>query len=95
MTNYTAGSLPPRSLKIGYILKPIGGKLIHFVTKTDELTGKAERIKGAALMPFDTIDAVYAENERSNNGKTVFSVRVKSGDVVKVVQRNEKWEAVA
>ena len=58
------------------------------------LTGKAERIKGAALMPFDTIDAVYAENERSNNGKPVFSVRVKSGDVVKVVQRNEKWEAV-
>ena len=31
---------------------------IPFVTKTDELTGKAERIKGAALMPFDTIDAV-------------------------------------
>lgn len=24
----TAGSLPPRSLKTGYILKPIGGKLI-------------------------------------------------------------------
>lgn len=68
---------------------------IPFVTKTDELTGKAERIKSAALMPFDTIDAVYAETERSNNGKTVFSVRVKSGDVVKVVQRNEKWEAVA
>uniref|UniRef100_A0AAU8BUS3 Uncharacterized protein n=1 Tax=Salmonella phage PMBT29 TaxID=3137286 RepID=A0AAU8BUS3_9VIRU len=28
MTNYMAGSLPPRSLKIGYILKSIGGKLI-------------------------------------------------------------------
>lgn len=67
---------------------------IPFVTKTDELTGKAERIKGAALMPFDTIDAVYAETERNNNGKPVFNVRVKSGDVVKVTQRNEKWEAV-
>lgn len=67
---------------------------IPFVTKTDELTGKAERIKGAALMPFDTIDAVYAETERSSNGKPVFSVRVKSGDAVKVIQRNEKWEAV-
>ena len=67
---------------------------IPFVTKTDELTGKAERIKGAALMPFDVIDAVYAETERSNNGKTIYSVRVKSGDVVKVIQRNEKWEAV-
>ncbi|QJA17848.1 hypothetical protein vBSenH9_58 [Salmonella phage vB_Sen_H9] len=28
MTNYTAVNFPPRSLKIGYILKPIGGKLI-------------------------------------------------------------------
>ena len=45
-------------------------------------------------MPFDTIDAVYAETERSNNGKPIYNVRVKSGDVVKVVQRNEKWEAV-
>ena len=34
MTNYTAGSLPPRSLKIGYILKPIGGKLIHYKEST-------------------------------------------------------------
>lgn len=31
MTNYTAGSLPPRSLKIGYILKSIGGKLINYI----------------------------------------------------------------
>lgn len=68
---------------------------IPFVTKTDEATGKAERIKGAALMPFDVIDAVYAETERSNNGKPIYNVRVKSGDVVKVIQRNEKWEAVA
>ncbi|QBQ81105.1 hypothetical protein HdH2rev_00191 [Escherichia phage vB_EcoS_HdH2] len=68
---------------------------IPFVTKTDEATGKTERIKGAALMPFDVIDAVYAETERSNNGKTIYSVRVKSGDAVKVIQRNEKWEAVA
>lgn len=68
---------------------------IPFVTKTDEATGKAERIKGAALMPFDVIDAVYAETERSNNGKPIYNVRVKSGDVVKVAQRNEKWEAVA
>ena len=68
---------------------------IPFVTKTEEATGKAERIKGAALMPFDVIDAVYAETERSNNGKTIYNVRVKSGDVVKVIQRNEKWEAVA
>lgn len=68
---------------------------IPFVTKTDEATGKAERIKGAALMPFDVIDAVYAETERSNNGKTIYNVRVKSGDAVKVIQRNEKWEAVA
>ena len=67
---------------------------IPFVTKTDELTGKVERIKGAALMPFDVIDAVYAETERSNNGETIYSGRVKSGDVVKVAQRNEKWEAV-
>ncbi|QXN67495.1 RecT family recombinase [Klebsiella phage vB_Kpn_3] len=42
---------------------------IPFVTKTDELTGKAERIKGAALIPFDKIEAVYAETERSNHGK--------------------------
>ena len=41
---------------------------IPFVTKTDELTGKVERIKGAALMPFDVIEAVYAETEQSNNG---------------------------
>lgn len=68
---------------------------IPFVTKTDELTGKAERIKGAALMPFDVIDAVYAETERSNNGKTIYNVRVKSGDAVKVVQKDDKWQAVA
>lgn len=34
MTNYTAGSLPPRSLKIGYTLKPIGGKLIYYKEST-------------------------------------------------------------
>lgn len=68
---------------------------IPFVNKTDEATGKTERIKGAALMPFDVIDAVYAETEQSNNGKTIYNVRVKSGDAVKVIQRNEKWEAVA
>lgn len=68
---------------------------IPFVTKTDELTGKAERIKGAALMPFDTIDAVYAENERSNHGKPIYNVRVKSGDVVKIIQKDDKWQAIA
>ena len=68
---------------------------IPFATKTDELTGKAERIKGAALDPFDKIEAVYAETERSNHGKPIYNVRVKSGYVVKVVQRNEKWEAIA
>lgn len=68
---------------------------IPFVTKLDELTGKAEYIKGAALVPFDKIDAVYAETERSKSGKPVYTVRVNSGDVVRIIQRNEKWEAVA
>lgn len=68
---------------------------IPFVTKTDEATGKAERIKGAALMPFDVIDAVYAGTERSNNGKPIYNVRVKSGDVVKVIQKDDKWQAIA
>jgi len=68
---------------------------IPFVTKTDEETGKAEKINGASLMPFDTIEAVYAETDRSKSGKPVYSVRVKSGDAVRIMERNEKWEAVA
>ncbi|QAX92094.1 hypothetical protein HOV06_gp004 [Salmonella phage 1-23] len=79
------------------ITAPVIGQsvFIPFVTKTDELTGKTERIKGAALDPFDKIDAVYAETERSNNGKPIYNVRVKSGDVVKVIQKDDKWQAIA
>ena len=68
---------------------------IPFVTKLDELTGKAEKIMGAALAPWDIIDAVYSETERSKSGKPIFTVRAKSGDVVKVMQKDDKWQAIA
>lgn len=67
---------------------------VPFITATDEKTGKAEYLKGAALSPFDTIEAVYSETERSKSGKPVYSVRLKSGDVVSIMQKDDKWQAV-
>lgn len=68
---------------------------IPFVTAFNEATNKLEKLQGAALLPFDKIDAVYSETERSKSGKPVYSVRVKSGDVVKIIDKADKWEAVA
>lgn len=67
---------------------------IPFITATDE-NGKCGYLKGAALSPFDKIQAVYAETERSKSGKPIYNVRVESGDSVKIIQKNDKWEAVA
>ncbi len=68
---------------------------IPFITVTDEETGKAEKINGASLIPFDTIDAVYSDTDKSKSGKTVYSVRVKSGDSVRIIEKDDKWQAVA
>lgn len=68
---------------------------IPFVTGVNEATGKVEKLMGAAVIPFDFIDAVYAETDKSKSGKPVYSVRVKSGDAVRIIEKNERWEAVA
>lgn len=72
---------------------------IPFVTGNVAKFGEPEKIgyvKGGAANPFDTIEQVYAETENTKDGKgKVFNVRVKSGDVVRVILKNEKWLAIA
>lgn len=71
---------------------------IPFVTGIISKPGEPEKtgyIKGGALSPFDKIEAVYAEKSYSNTGKPVFNVRVKSGDKVSVMFKDEKWIAVS
>lgn len=57
--------------------------------------GEGQKVNGAALLPFDKIEAVYSETDVSKSGKKVYNVRVKSGDVVRIMDKNDKWEAVA
>lgn len=70
---------------------PVVGQsvFIPFVTN-----GEGQRIKGASLQPFDVIDAVYSGREVGANGKPVYQVRVKSGDVVSVIDKDDKWNAI-
>lgn len=68
---------------------------VPFVTATNEETAQVEYLKGASLVPFDKIDAVYSETEKSKSGKPVYSVRLKSGDAVRIMEKDEKWQAVA
>ncbi|EJT0117352.1 hypothetical protein PJM41_0006 [Salmonella phage vB_SenS_UTK0009] len=68
---------------------------VPFITKLNEETGKVEKLQGAALDPWDTINAVYAETEKTKSGKTAFNVRLNSGDAVKIIQKDDKWQAVA
>lgn len=67
---------------------------IPFVTTTDIETGKTMKLKGAALIPFDTIEAIYAGTSKTQTGKNIYSVRVKSGDVVDIVDKDDKWQAI-
>lgn len=68
---------------------------VPFVTATNEETGQVEYLKGSSLVPFDKIEAVYSETEKSKSGKPVYSVRLKSGDAVRIMEKDEKWQAVA
>lgn len=68
---------------------------VPFVTKTNEETGKVERLDGCSVIPFDKIDAVYSDTDRTKTGKPVFSVRLKSGDAVRIIDKDDKWQAVA
>lgn len=71
---------------------------IPFITGDVSTVPNQEKIgyiKGGAAMPFDTIEQVYAETEYTNHGKKVFNVRVKSGDAVKVIEKDDKWQAIA
>lgn len=71
---------------------PVIGQSVFVPFVTD---GEGQKVKGAALVPFDKIDAVYSDVEYSTSGKRVFSVRLASGDAVKIMQKDEKWQAVA
>lgn len=57
--------------------------------------GEGQRVKGASLMPWDKIEALYDHREASTNGKPVYQVRLNSGDVVKVIDKDDVWHAVA
>lgn len=71
---------------------PVIGQSVFVPFVTD---GEGVKVKGAALVPFDKIDAVYSDVEYSSSGKRVYSVRLKSGDAVKIMQKDDKWCAVA
>lgn len=75
---------------------PRNGQSVFIPFRTGEVdeTGKVGYVKGGSLMPFDTIEAVYLESETTKSGKKAFNVRVKSGDVVTVVQKDDKWQAI-
>lgn len=72
---------------------------IPFVTGDVSKPGENEKIgyiKGAALIPFDKVEAVYAETEYAKNSDVKFyNVRVTSGDAVKVTRKDDKWLAIA
>lgn len=72
---------------------------IPFVTGDVSKPGDNEKIgyiKGAAMIPFDKIEAVYAETEYAKNSDAkLYNVRVKSGDAVKVIRKDDKWLAIA
>lgn len=71
---------------------------IPFVTGLINKPSEPEKvgyIKGAALSPFDKIDAVYVEKSYSQSGKPVYNVRVKSGDKVSIMLKDDKWQAIA
>lgn len=77
---------------------PVVGQSVFVPFRTGEVdeSGKIGYIKGGALQPFDKIDAVYSDTEYSRDGKKkVFSVRLKSGDQVKIIAKDDKWQAVA
>lgn len=70
---------------------------IPFITGNTAGEGEQEKIgyiKGGAALPFDTIDAVYAETDKTQHGKKVYNVRVKSGDVVSIIDKDDKWQAI-
>jgi hypothetical protein len=80
-------------------------KLGHSVFIPFVTDGEGTKVKGAALIPFDKIVAVYDSREQIN-GKTAYSVQVSSGDVVTVVLKDVEqhqsgaiksvtWSAVA
>lgn len=71
---------------------------IPFITGDVSKPGESEKIgyiKGASLAPFDVIEAVYAEKKYSQHNKPIYSVRVKSGDAVSVMLKDDKWVAIA
>jgi hypothetical protein len=70
---------------------------IPFITGNVAKEGENEKIgyiKGGAALPFDTITAVYAETSVTEHGKKIFNVRVKSGDAVSIIQKDDKWQAI-
>lgn len=79
------------------ITSPLKGQSVFIPFRTGEVdeTGKVGYIKGGSLMPFDVIDAVYLETDTTKSGKKAFNVRVKSGDTVKIIAKEDKWMAVS
>ncbi len=71
---------------------PALGQSVFIPFVTD---GEGIKVKGAALVPFDRIVAVYSDTELSQHGKKIFSVQVASGDAVKIIDKDDKWQAVA
>lgn len=78
--------------EIEAVKMPFIGESVYIPFVTD---GEGNRVKSAALVPFDTVDAVYSEVEQSQHGKRVYGVRVKSGDSVKVIRKDKYLQAVA
>jgi len=73
--------------------EPKIGDSVHFGFVTD---GNGKRIKGGSEIPFDKISALYSEKGTGNNGNPVYTVRVASGDAVKITSVGKSaWEAVA
>ena len=70
---------------------------IPFVTGNIANEAEPEKIgyiKGGAALPFDTIEAVFAETDKTQHGKKIYNVRVKSGDVVSIIDKDDKWQAI-
>jgi len=70
-------------------------KIGHSVFVPFVTDGDGNRVKGGAVEPFDKVQAVYGETERSQSGDTVYSVRLESGDAVKIIKRDRYWQSVA
>lgn len=80
-----------RSPKVGQSV------FIPFITGDVSTVPGVEKIgyiKGGAALPFDTIEAVFAETDKTQHGKKVYNVRVKSGDVVSIIDKDDKWQAI-